>query len=60
MPIQIPTEDDHRDLRDAVRALCSRFDGAYWRRVDEARGYPGETGAYRLDAKPAAQAQLHR
>ena len=42
MPIQIPTEDDHRDLRDAVRALCSRFDGAYWRRVDEARGYPEE------------------
>jgi acyl-CoA dehydrogenase len=25
-----------------VRALCSRFDGAYWRRVDEARGYPEE------------------
>jgi acyl-CoA dehydrogenase len=42
VPIQIPTEDDHRDLRDAVRALCARFDGAYWRRVDEARGYPDE------------------
>jgi acyl-CoA dehydrogenase len=42
VPIQIPTEGDHQELREAVRALCARFDGAYWRRVDEARGYPGE------------------
>ncbi|MBS7802984.1 acyl-CoA/acyl-ACP dehydrogenase [Rhizobiales bacterium TNE-4] len=36
----MPSPDDHSDLREAVRALCSRFDGAYWREVDEARGYP--------------------
>ncbi|QQP91887.1 acyl-CoA/acyl-ACP dehydrogenase [Skermanella sp. TT6] len=42
MPIEIPSRDDHSDLRDAVRALCADFDGAYWRRVDEERGYPEE------------------
>ncbi|MBL8698410.1 MAG: acyl-CoA/acyl-ACP dehydrogenase [Alphaproteobacteria bacterium] len=36
----MPVEADHQELRDAVRDLCSRFDGAYWRGVDEARGYP--------------------
>jgi len=40
VPIQIPVEADHQELRDAVRDLCSRFDGAYWRGVDEARFYP--------------------
>lgn len=40
MPIQIPSPDDHADLRDAVRALCATFDGAYWRQIDEERGYP--------------------
>ncbi|UEM06081.1 acyl-CoA/acyl-ACP dehydrogenase [Skermanella rosea] len=42
MPIEIPSRDDHSDLRDAVRALCADFDGAYWRRIDEERGYPEE------------------
>ena len=40
MPVQIPDDSDHQVLRDAVRALCARFDGAYWRQIDEARGYP--------------------
>ncbi len=40
MPISIPTEQDHQELRAAIRALCARFDGAYWRQIDEARGYP--------------------
>jgi acyl-CoA dehydrogenase len=40
VPIVIPTPADHHDLREAVRALCARFDGAYWREIDEARGYP--------------------
>ena len=40
MAISLPSPDDHSDMREAVRALCSRFDGAYWREVDEARGYP--------------------
>ncbi len=40
MPITIPVESDHQDLRAAIRDLCGRFDGAYWRGIDEARGYP--------------------
>jgi acyl-CoA dehydrogenase len=28
------------ELRAQVRALCARFDGAYWRRLDQAREYP--------------------
>ena len=40
MPISIPSANDHVELRDAMRALCGAFDGAYWQRIDEARGYP--------------------
>ena len=36
----IPRPDAHQELREAVRALCRRFDSAYWQKVDEARGYP--------------------
>ena len=32
--------DDHTDIRDAVRALCAEFRGEYFRKIDEARGYP--------------------
>jgi acyl-CoA dehydrogenase len=32
----------HQELRAAVRDLCGRFPGEYWRRLDEARGYPEE------------------
>jgi len=32
----------HQELRGAVRDLCGRFTGEYWRKVDEARGYPEE------------------
>ena len=38
--MDIATYEDHGDLREAVRALCGPFDGAYWRGIDEARGYP--------------------
>ena len=38
----IPDENEHRELRDAVRELCKRFGGDYWRRIDEERGYPDE------------------
>src|ERR1043166_412126 len=30
----------HPEIRDAVRALCLKFDGAYWRKLDRERGYP--------------------
>ncbi|MCE2980750.1 MAG: acyl-CoA/acyl-ACP dehydrogenase [Betaproteobacteria bacterium] len=32
--------DTHQPLRQAVRDLCGAFDGEYWRRIDEERGYP--------------------
>ena len=32
--------DDFPELRDAVRALCTKFDSAYWQEVDEKRAYP--------------------
>jgi acyl-CoA dehydrogenase len=32
--------DAYTDLRDAVRDLCQTFPAEYWRKVDEARGYP--------------------
>jgi acyl-CoA dehydrogenase len=30
------------ELREAVRAVCKRFDGEYWRKLDEVDGYPTE------------------
>ena len=32
--------DSHQDIRDAIRDLCAGFPGAYFREVDEKRGYP--------------------
>jgi alkylation response protein AidB-like acyl-CoA dehydrogenase len=30
----------HPEIREAVRRLCTRFDGAYWRGLDRERAYP--------------------
>jgi alkylation response protein AidB-like acyl-CoA dehydrogenase len=35
-------EDSHDDIRAAVRALCAKFPGEYWRALDRERAYPGE------------------
>ncbi len=32
--------DNYPELREAVAALCSEFDSAYWQQVDEKRAYP--------------------
>ncbi|MBI3067340.1 MAG: acyl-CoA/acyl-ACP dehydrogenase, partial [Betaproteobacteria bacterium] len=32
--------ESHPELRQAVRALCEKFPGEYWRKLDEARAYP--------------------
>jgi acyl-CoA dehydrogenase len=34
--------DPYQDIRDAIRDLCSQFPAEYFRKVDEARGYPAE------------------
>jgi acyl-CoA dehydrogenase len=36
----IPAVDRHQELREGVRALCARFDSAYWQGIDAQRGYP--------------------
>jgi acyl-CoA dehydrogenase len=36
----ISDNDTHAELREGVRALCREFDGPYWQKIDEARGYP--------------------
>jgi acyl-CoA dehydrogenase len=33
-------DQDHGDIREAVRALCASFPDAYFREIDQARGYP--------------------
>ena len=38
----LTTRDDHAEIREEVRKLCARFPGEYWRKLDEARGYPTE------------------
>jgi acyl-CoA dehydrogenase len=37
-----PEGDDIAAIRAAVRALCEKFPGEYWRRLDRERAYPGE------------------
>jgi len=34
--------DLHQELRDAIRDLCAQFPAEYFRKIDEARGYPDE------------------
>ncbi len=36
------TATQYQDIRDAIRDLCAQFGDDYFRRVDEARGYPAE------------------
>ena len=36
------SSETHEHLRQAVADLCGRYPGEYWRKVDEARGYPEE------------------
>jgi alkylation response protein AidB-like acyl-CoA dehydrogenase len=40
MPEQ--SSDDLTDIRGAVRALCEKFSGEYWRALDRERAYPTE------------------
>jgi acyl-CoA dehydrogenase len=36
------TADHHQELREAVGSLCREFPPEYFRKIDEARGYPDE------------------
>jgi acyl-CoA dehydrogenase len=35
-------DEDHLEIRDAVRKLCADFPGEYWRRLDRENRYPAE------------------
>jgi acyl-CoA dehydrogenase len=35
-------QENHADIRHAVRRLCAEFPGEYWRRLDRERAYPTE------------------
>jgi len=37
---ELPAPDRYQELREAMRALCSGFDAAYWRKLDAERAYP--------------------
>src|SRR5215470_11415870 len=37
-----PAADELAQIRAAVRALCVKFPGEYWRALDRERGYPAE------------------
>ncbi len=40
MTFSIPKPDQYQEMREALRDLCSRYDSAYWQKVDHERGYP--------------------
>ena len=35
-------DDDFREIREAVEALCARYPESYWRELDASRRYPSE------------------
>src|SRR5260370_8917573 len=38
--MQTTQQDSFQDIREAVRDLCQQFSGEYFRKIDEAHGYP--------------------
>ena len=38
----MPMNEDHAEIREAVRKLCARFPGEYWRALDRQGAYPSE------------------
>ena len=38
----VPVHYDYPEIREAVAAICARYPGAYWRKLEDAREYPHE------------------
>src|SRR5579872_7454294 len=36
----VPLGEDHPEIRDAVRQICTKYPGSYWREVEDADVYP--------------------
>jgi acyl-CoA dehydrogenase len=41
-PPVVELGEDYPELRESVRACCARYPGSYWRKLEEASGYPTE------------------
>jgi acyl-CoA dehydrogenase len=35
-------EEDYPEIREAIRAICEKYPGAYWRKLEDEDGYPEE------------------
>jgi acyl-CoA dehydrogenase len=40
--VALPIGDDHAEIREAVRRICEKFPGAYWRDLEAREAYPTE------------------
>jgi acyl-CoA dehydrogenase len=40
--VTLPIGEDHADIREAVRRICEKFPGAYWRDLEAREAYPTE------------------
>jgi acyl-CoA dehydrogenase len=40
--VALPIGEDHPDIREAVRRICEKFPGAYWRDLEAREAYPTE------------------
>lgn len=41
-PPVVQLGEDYPELRESVRACCARYQGSYWRKLEETSGYPTE------------------
>ena len=40
--VHVPLGEDWPEIRESVRRICADFPNDYWRKLDEAQGYPTE------------------
>src|SRR5579875_2712064 len=41
-PVMLALGEDYPELREAIRKICERYPGAYWRRLEAEQAYPSE------------------
>src|SRR5207253_6919635 len=41
-PTMVALGEDYPELREAVRKICERYPGAYWRKLEAEQAYPTE------------------
>ncbi|HNI72809.1 MAG TPA: acyl-CoA dehydrogenase family protein, partial [Accumulibacter sp.] len=40
--LSLTLADSYPEIREAIRDLCKHYPDAYWRKIDEQRGFPEE------------------